>query len=514
MEKRGDHAVVLGASMGGLLAARVLADFYDRVTVVERDRLSADPVDRRGVPQSRLIHAVQARGIQILDELFPGFVDELTAMGVESWEGDLSTLHFAFGGHQTVCSGRAPNPPVIYCPSRPVLEWNVRRRVKAITNVVFLEGRDVVGLTVTPDRDRVTGAWVTDRATDRKRTLRGDLVVDATGRGSRTPVFLEELGYGRPPEDELVGHFACACQLLRIAPGTIEEHLIALSPEPGRPKMFAMRGYEKDTWMVGVGTMAGLEQPSGRADMLRFAADFVPARVLEAIRTAERLGDVVLHHRVPSNRWRRYDKMRRRPDGLLVVGDAVCSFNPIYGRGMTVAAIEATVLRDCLRRGDRSLTRRFFRLSARKVRVAWQTAVGPDLTLPEVVGPRPISMRITNAYLGRVMTVTETDPVVAGQFMRVTSMVDSPIRLLRPSILLRVLQSKRRRRTEAQPVDEGLAGTLVAGCKEVVPQSGRMPAEVAATRGELQRAQSMRWSTQRERSSRNHGHPLKSVTTR
>ena len=202
MEKRGDHAVVLGASMGGLLAARVLADFYDRVTVVERDRLSADPVDRRGVPQSRLIHAIQARGIQILDELFPGFVDELTAMGVESWEGDLSTLHFAFGGHQTVCSGRAPHLPVILCPSRPVLEWNVRRRVKAITNVVFLEGRDVVGLTATPDRDRVTGAWVTDRATDRKRTLRADLVVDATGRGSRTPVFLEKLGYGRPPHPQ------------------------------------------------------------------------------------------------------------------------------------------------------------------------------------------------------------------------------------------------------------------------------------------------------------------------
>src|SRR5580693_3128331 len=449
MEKRGDHAVVLGASMDGLLAARVLADFYDRVTVVAGARMSADPVDRRGVPQSRLIHAIQARGIQILDELFPGFVDELTAMGVESWEGDLSTLHLAFGGHQTVCSGRAPHLPVILCPSRPVLEWNVRRRVQAITNVVFLEGSDVVGLTATPDRDRVTGAWVTDRATDRKRTLRADLVVDATGRGSRTPVFLEELGYRRPPQNELVGHFA---------------------------------------W---------------RADMLRFAADFVPARVLEAIRTAERLGDVVLHHRVPSNRWRRYDKMRRRPDGLLVVGDAVCSFNPIYGRGMTVAAIEATVLRDCLRRGDRGLTRRFFRLSARKVRVAWQTAVGPDLTLPELVGPRPISMRITNAYLGRVMTAAETDPVVAGQFMRVTSMVDSPIRLLRPSVLLRVLQSKRRPRT-----------TLVAGRKQVVPQSGRMPAEVAATRGELQRAQSMRRSTQRERSSRNHGHPLKSATTR
>src|ERR1700677_1618680 len=301
MEKRGDHAVVLGASMDGLLAARVLADFYDRVPVVERDRLSADPVDRRGVPQSRPIHAIQARGIQILDELFPGFVYELTAMGVESWEGDLSTLHFAFGGHQTVCSGRAPNPPVILCPSRPVLEWNVRRRVKAITNVVFLEGRDVVGLTATPGRDRVTGAWVTDRASDRKRTLRADLVVDATGRGSRTPVFLEELGYGRPPEDELTVQLAYACQLLRITPGAVKEHMIALFPEPGRPKMFGLTTYENDTWMFGVGTLAGVEPPSQRADMLRFAADFAPAHVLEAIRTAEPLGEVV-HHRVPSNR--------------------------------------------------------------------------------------------------------------------------------------------------------------------------------------------------------------------
>jgi hypothetical protein len=175
--------------------------------------------------------------------------------------------------------------------------------------------------------------------------------------------------------------------------------------------------------------------------------------------------------------------MRRTPDGLLVVGDAVCSFNPIYGQGMTLAAIEATVLRDCLRRGDRGLTRRFFRASARSVRVAWQTAVGSDLNLPEVVGKRPISMRITNAYLERVMTACEVNPVVAGQFMRVTSMVDSPIRLLGPSILVRVMRPKRRRPTDVQSVDEGFAKTLVAGCNEVIPQSGVMLAEVATQPG-------------------------------
>jgi 2-polyprenyl-6-methoxyphenol hydroxylase-like FAD-dependent oxidoreductase len=457
MNKHGSHAVVLGASMGGLLAARVLADFYDRVTVVDRDILPADPVNRRGVPQGRMLHAALARCTQVLDELFPGFVDDLKATGVDSWDdGDLSKLWLSAGGHQAVRSGKAPNAPMVLFPSRPLLEWDVRRRVQEISNVVFLEGHDVLGLTATPERDRVTGARVVDRADDREKTLTADLVVDATGRGSRTPVFLEQLGYGRPTEDELVVQLAYACQPLRIAPGAVKEYMIVLFPKPGRPKMFGLTKYENNTWMFGVGTLAGAEPPSEPAEMLQFAADFAPPHVLEAIRTAEPLGEVV-HHRVPSNRWRRYDKMRRTPEGLLVVGDAVCSFNPIYGQGMTVAAIEATVLRDCLRHGDRGLARRFFRASAKTVRVAWQTAVGSDLNLPEVVGPRPISMRFTNAFLERVLTAVEADPVVAGQFMRVTAMVDPPSRLLRPSILLRVMRAGGQRPTDVRSIDEASA---------------------------------------------------------
>jgi 2-polyprenyl-6-methoxyphenol hydroxylase-like FAD-dependent oxidoreductase len=183
--------------------------------------------------------------------------------------------------------------------------------------------------------------------------------------------------------------------------------------------------------------------------------------VLETHRAAEPLSKVV-HHRVRSNRWRRYDKLRRLPDGLLVVGDAVASFNPIYGQGMTVAAIEATVLRDCLLRGDRGLTRRFFRASAGNIRVAWQTAVGSDLALPEVVGPRPMSMRISNAFLERVLTATEADLVVAGQFMRVTAMIDPPTRLLRPSVLLRVMRA-RRRPADLGSVDERSGESVRAG---------------------------------------------------
>jgi 2-polyprenyl-6-methoxyphenol hydroxylase-like FAD-dependent oxidoreductase len=443
----GDHAVVLGASMGGLLAARVLADFYRTVTVVERDVLPTEPVNRHGVPQGRMIHALQARGSDIMDELFPGFLDELAAGGVATWDGrDFSKFFISVGGHRLV-SGRSTNGPTMSMifPSRPYLEWSLARRVRAVPNVTILEDHDVAGLEVTVDRERITGTRVVNRGSGSETSLAADVVVDATGRGSRTPTFLEELGYGRPPEDELMVHLAYACQMLRIPPGAVDEQFVAIFPEPGRPRMFGFIGYENDAWMFGVGAMAGLEPPSQRDDMLAFAADFAPTHVLEAIRLAEPLGDVG-HHRVPSNRWRRYDKMRRLPECLLVVGDAICSFNPIYGQGMTVAAMEALALRDCLRRGERDLPRRFFRASAKHLRVAWQTAVGADLALPEVVGPRPISMRISNAYSERVLTAAESDVSVAQQFMRVTGMVDSPMRLLRPTFMFRVARANLRRR--------------------------------------------------------------------
>src|ERR1700676_2822606 len=180
MPKTGEHAVVLGASMGGLLAARVLADFYRTVTVVERDVLPDDPVNRKSVPQGRQPHVLLARSSQILGELFPGFLDELVAGGAPVWnDGDLSRFWASFGGHPIVRSGSLPNPSslVNYYPSRPLLEWNLRRRVRALSNVTMLDGHDVVRLTSTPDRDRVTGARVVRRASGDQMALMSDLVV-------------------------------------------------------------------------------------------------------------------------------------------------------------------------------------------------------------------------------------------------------------------------------------------------------------------------------------------------
>jgi len=446
MPERGETAVVLGASVGGLLAARVLADFYTDVTVVERDALPDAPAARRGVPQGALPHLPTARGARILDELFPGFLDELVAGGARVWnDGDLSRLSIAFGGHRLLAAGTIPDPQSIatYYVSRPFLECSVRRRVHAMSNVQILDGHDAVRLTATRDRDRVTGVVVARRASGAETTMAADLVVDATGRGSRAPVFLDELGYRRPREEQLMVHITYAGLPVRLPAGALRENIAFTGPEPNRPMAFAMFAGEKDTYRLAVQTVAGRPAPADHASLLACLTDLAPPHVVAAARRAEPLADIT-RYRFPSNRWRRYDTLARTPDRLIVIGDALCSFNPLYGQGMSVAAIEALVLRDCLAQGDSDLPRRFFRASAKDIRVAWQAAVNSDLALPQIKGHRPASVRAGNAYLDRVLCAAETDPAVVQQFLRLINLLDPPSQLMHPSTMLRVIKQARK----------------------------------------------------------------------
>jgi 2-polyprenyl-6-methoxyphenol hydroxylase-like FAD-dependent oxidoreductase len=453
--KIGEHAVVLGASMSGLLAARVLSDFYRTVTVVERDVLPTDNAQRRGVPQGRHIHGLWPRGSQILDDLFPGFLTDLIRDGCKKVDGDFSQIYASFGGHQFVRSGTMRNfqpRDAGYYPSRPLLEGHVRRRVRAISNVGLMDGYDVVDLMSSDDRSRITGVTVTSRQDDEKRSVTADLVIDATGRGSRTPAFLEHLGYDRPVEDEVVVHIAYASQMLRIPAGMHNEILVLVGHVPGRPTAMALVAYEHDTWMFTAAGMVGHEPPADREGMLSFIEDFTPPAIVSALRCAEPLGDVA-RYRTPSSRWRRYDKMRRFPAALLVFGDAICSFNPIYGQGMTVAALEALALDRSLRRGSHNLAPRFFRAAAKPVGVAWQLAVGGDLALTEVEAPRPLSVRLTNKYVDRVQSAAETNVYVADRFMKVAGFACPPASLFSPSFVLRVAATNWRqaRRRVSEP---------------------------------------------------------------
>jgi 2-polyprenyl-6-methoxyphenol hydroxylase-like FAD-dependent oxidoreductase len=447
MAKLGQRAVVLGASMGGMLAARVLADFYQTVTVVERDVLPDDPTNRRGVPQGRHAHALLRRGGQIIDELFPGILNELVAAGAPVLDdGDLSKIWMSVGGHQLIRVGTARDQQAMtmYAPSRPFLECHVRRRLRAVPNVTILSGLDAAAMTSSADRNRVTGVRVVNRDSGAEQELTADLVIDAMGRGAHTPNLLESLGYGRPVEDQIVMRTCYVSQPLRIPPGTVEQ-LVAVGAAPGRPTGMFLLGYENDTWIFTVFGMVGHEPPGDLAGMVSFAQEYTPAHVLAAVRAAEPLGEVI-RHRMPCSQWRRYDKMRRFPEGLLVCGDAICSFDPIYGQGMTVSALDAVALRDCLVRGRHDLARRYFRAAAKSIGVAWRMGAGSDLAFPEVQGRRSLSMRASNRLADWVLTACESDAVVVEKFFRVNNFIDPPVRLMHPSFISRVAAVNLRRR--------------------------------------------------------------------
>src|ERR1700739_728530 len=280
MAKIGNHAVVLGASMAGLLAARSLSEFYDAVTVVERDPLPDVRPDtgdaRRGVRQGRPLHGLLARGAQVREELFPGILDELILDGAQYMDGrDLSRLHFNLGGHLMVRTGRATSVTT-YFATRPFLEEHVRARLRAIPNVTLLDEHDIVEWTATPDHHRVTGARVVNRRTGEDATLSADLVVDATGRAARTPAWLNRLGYEHPREDQVAVRLTYVSQLLRMTPDALHEFGFVVGVVPGRPHGLGIFRCENDTWMLTVFGIAGPEPPADLTPMWAFLGDCGP----------------------------------------------------------------------------------------------------------------------------------------------------------------------------------------------------------------------------------------------
>lgn len=442
----GDRAVVLGGSVAGLFAARVLADFYRTVTVVDRDRLVGTSGPRRAVPQGRHIHGLLARGQQVLEELFPAFTKELVAGGVPARDFGTS-LGWHFHGRMI---RKVATDLVCISPGRWLLEERMRARVEDLSNVTFLDQTDVVGLEVTPDGRRIIGASVHRRDGDTggrpaRHFLAADLVVDATGRGSRTPRWLGELGYPQVTEERVtmdLTYTTCDFQgPLPVDP--IGEDIAVISvATPGNPRG-ATFARLPDRYSVSLNGILGDRPPTDLDGFLAYARSLPTPQIYESIRRAQPLTSPV-SFRFPSSVRRRYEKLARMPEGLLAIGDAACVFNPIYAQGMTMAAIGATVLRQYLQDGG-GQSRRYFRALARAIDAPWDMSAGGDLGFPQVVGRRTLKVRLGNALMPRVQAAATEDEVVSRTFMRVAGLVDPPEALMRPAVMGRVLIPAMRR---------------------------------------------------------------------
>jgi 2-polyprenyl-6-methoxyphenol hydroxylase-like FAD-dependent oxidoreductase len=439
----GEQAVVIGAGMGGLLAAGALAGSFEQVTIVERDALPATAGPRRAVPQGRHAHALLPRGQACLEALFEGIVGELIAAGAHPYRA-LAQMRFSLAGHELA---RCDTGRESIVASRPLIEAHVRRRVAALGNVAIVERCDATALSVTRDGRRVDGVKLVPRASGAsEERLPADLVVVSTGRGGRLPAWLAGLGRRPPREERLEVDFAYASRHLAIEPGALgDDKLVLIGARPGLPRTLALFAQEDGRWLLTLGGYGGHHPPREAAAFLAFAESVAPPDVAAAIRAAETLDDIV-RFRFPANVRRHYTDL---PGGLLPLGDAVCAFNPIYGQGMTVAALEAMALREALGAGPAATQRRYLAATRRIVDHAWQFAGGADLAQPAVAGRRPARVRLANAYLGRLFAAAEHDEELALAFLFVSGMLAPPASLMRPAVVRRAVRGRRGTRPTA-----------------------------------------------------------------
>jgi len=436
----GKTAIVIGASMGGLLAARALADHFEQVTLLERDAFPAPGEQRKGVPQGRHAHAVLAQGLEIMEGYFPGLIEQLVSLGADY--GDVSELARWF--HEGACHQPTHSGVNAINISRPRLEAAVRARVLALPNVQALEGCDVLGLLATPDNARVTGVRVIRRRADSaEESLSADLIVDTTGRGSRSPAWLEDLGYERPQEEAVkIGVTYTSCVYERRPEHMPGVNALIVAAAPENPRGGVLLSQEGDRWILTVAAYLGEQIPLDQAGLREFVRGMATPALYDVIKDAQPVGEPVLH-KIPSNLRRRYEKLTRFPAGYLVMGDALCSFNPIYGQGMSVAALEARTLGDCLVQGEAKLAAHFFKQAGKIIDIPWSTAVGNDLRFPEIEGPRTAMTKFINWYVGKLHHAAHHDAVVSVAFLKVVNLLAPPPSIMAPGIMWRVWRGNR-----------------------------------------------------------------------
>jgi 2-polyprenyl-6-methoxyphenol hydroxylase-like FAD-dependent oxidoreductase len=432
-----DHAVVIGGSIAGLCAARVLSDCYSRVTVYERDELPGAPANRAAVPQDRHLHMLMARGAAEFDDLFPGLLEDMVAAGVPILENRPDCIHLGAAGHVLGTGHTLRDEFTAYVPSRPHLEWQLRRRVQDIDNVEMAR-RSVAEPRYDRARQRVTGVLLDPQDRGEQEFVPADLVVDAAGRGTRLPVWLEQWGFERPVEATIDIGIHYASHQFRMPEGVIAEKVVVAGASHDESLGLGMLHYEDRVWVLTTFGVADAKPPRTFPEMLALAGKLLPAHFNAALAQAEPFGEPA-YHAFPASRWRRYHKLDRFPAGIVPFGDAVASFNPTFGQGMTMTSLQAGHLRRALQSND--LARELNRATAKTTYPVWiMNAIG-DMTFhhAQTKGGAPWWWRPSGALFDQFLGAAETDPVLAEWFLRRFSLLDSLYMVPPPRIVARTM---------------------------------------------------------------------------
>jgi 2-polyprenyl-6-methoxyphenol hydroxylase-like FAD-dependent oxidoreductase len=436
------HAIIIGGSFSGLFAGRVLSDFFDRVTVLDRDSFPEGGEDRAGVPQARHVHGLLVRGLREYELAFPGFerlaVDKGATFHDHTW--DFIVLR---DGWQP----RYRSDLKFLSASRELIESCVRDLFRLLPNVELRERVTVTGLNVVRDGGypRCVGVTVSSREEGKAATLPADLIVDASGAVSRAPNWLEAAGLKPPAEtvvDPLAGYSSRWFQ--GPSPGNWPADwwwwagaYIRRRPADLTEANFQLK--EHNRWHL---TLSGFNRhypPTHEREFMASLAQLRSPIIAEIVRLMEPISPVY-GNRALRNQWRHYERWSERLDCLVAMGDAFCHYNPVYAQGMTALALSALTLRSCLERYEadsEKFPREFFAAQARIQHDPWQLSAGVDLRFPFSLGERPISMKLFNFYLDGV-GMAARDPMVRRRLLEVAQLVRPLSDLYAPAVASRV----------------------------------------------------------------------------
>lgn len=392
----------------------MLSDHYDRVTVFERDDLPEWPANRTAVQQGMHLHLLMGRGAVEFESLFPGILSDMVSAGVPIMKNRPDCISFGAAGHLLGIPARVGDEFILYVPSRPHLEWQIRRRTLAVPNIELVRC-GVAELLWAHVDERVTGV-LADNGNE-PTAVSADLVVDATGRGTRLPVWLEQWGFGRPPEETVDVGIGYATHHLHIPEGQLSEMIVVAGATREKPVGLGMLLNEDGNWRVTTFGTGKVQPPQNFAEICELADHILPTHISAALRKGEPLGEMVFY-KYPKSKWRRYDKMDHFPTGIIPFGDAVASFNPTFGQGMTMAAIQASNLRSVLESGDADIERRLSRATAKATRPVWTMTAVADFSMHNATGDARWWYKPVGALFDQFLGAAETDPVLAEWFLR------------------------------------------------------------------------------------------------
>lgn len=446
----GSRALVLGASMAGLLAARVLSERFAEVWLLERDELPEDARPRKGTPHAIHSHGLLAGGLANLETLFPGLTDNLIAKGAVLGDSALDGIFHA----GTRRFARGPSSLKTLGVSRLMLECEIRKRVLGLPNVQVRSQVDVTDLAMSEDQATVIGVNLTRRdvqdQVEAQETWHADLVIDATGRASRTPRWLAAHGYSEPEEtrvSEGVPVNYVTISMERPLDQPPEALMVLCGSSLEVRQVFVMIAQEPDEQGRGRWTLTfggyGDDRPPMDIDGLRERSRAHQCPEVTRVLCAQGLLGEPVRYQFAHSQRRHYEKMSRFPARFLVIGDALASLNPVYGQGMTLVSGEALVLKEALVDGlGHSLHARYFARIAELVNAPWETSVTSDLQHDFIPGERTPQIRVSNALVRHITVAAQHDPKIAVAMLNIGHLVAPPESIMKPGMLARILWAR------------------------------------------------------------------------